>query len=386
VRAIPGRDLIAARDAASRREDFLQLLGEQTGGRPVVDSDDLEESVAEIFDEYGSYYLIGYETTNGEPDGKFRRLEVDVPGRDLDVRAKSGRWAPNQNSAVENNGPKEIRCLFDCWHQPPPPSDFHLVGLTPTQPLRMRAALYPVARAAAPAGEPSTAVEIAAVLTVRMPAVIRPADDTLTIVRTAYDASGRASAPVQSQLTRHLEPELGDETRYEVFSRFSLPPGRHQVRFNATSRVADDSGSVIVDVDVPDLSRAGVAMSAIVLGSVPGASRHDPLASLLPIVPTTARDFAPGDRVMAVVRLFPGDAAPTFAVEIDVRVVDATDRVAIEMPSSTVPSESFAVDRSAEYAMELPLSKLKAGLHLLSITATFDRSRIVRRDLVFRVR
>ena len=38
------------------------------------------------------------------------------------------------------------------------------------------------------------------------------------------------------------------------------------------------------------------------------------------------------------------------------------------------------------YTMDLPLASLKPGLHLLSITATFERSRIVRRDLVFRVR
>ena len=143
VRVIPGRDLVDARDSASRRHDFLELLGEQTGGRPVVDSDDLEEVGGRDF--RGVPFVLPHrlQTTNGEPDGKFRRLDVDVPGRDLDVRAKSGRWAPNKDSAVENNGPKQIRCLFDCWHQPPPPSDFQLVGLSPTQPLRVRAALYP---------------------------------------------------------------------------------------------------------------------------------------------------------------------------------------------------------------------------------------------------
>ena len=158
------------------------------------------------------------------------------------------------------------------------------------------------------------------------------------------------------------------------------------MRFNATSRVADDSGSVIVDIDVPDLSRGGAALSAIVLGNAPTASRSDPLAALLPIVPTTARDFAQGDQVRALVKLFPGDAEPTVPVEMDVRIVDANDQVVVEMPPSSVPLEAFSVDRSAEYATDLPLAKLKAGLHLLSITATFDRGRIVRKDLVFRVR
>jgi hypothetical protein len=72
ARLTPGRDLIAARQSASVRHDFLELLAEQTGGRPVTDNDDLEAAVAGIFEEYGSYYLLGYETTNGDPDGKFR--------------------------------------------------------------------------------------------------------------------------------------------------------------------------------------------------------------------------------------------------------------------------------------------------------------------------
>ena len=77
------------------------------------------------------------------------------------------------------------------------------------------------------------------------------------------------------------------------------------------SRAADDSGSVIVDIDVPDLSRAGATASADrARERLRADSRNDPLAALLPIVPTTARDFAQGDRVIALVKLFPGDAEP----------------------------------------------------------------------------
>ena len=384
VRAEPGRDLIAARDAAHARHDFLKLLGEQTGGQAVYDQDDLEASVAEIMEEYGSYYLIGYETTNGAPDGKFRRIDVDVPGRDVLVRAKSGRWAPNEGSVVDSSGPRSIRCLFECWHEPPKPSDFHLVGLEPAQPLRLRAALYPLSPSGAAAGQASNAVDVAAVITVRMPAVLRSVEDMLTVVRTEYDAAGRGSAPQQMQVVRSLAPEQGDVTEYDVLMRFPLAPGRHRVRFNAASRVADDSGSVNVEVEVPDLSRAGASASAIVLGSAQAASGAE-LAALLPIVPITARSFVASDRVTAFVRLFAGDA-PAGPVAIETKIVDADDRLAIDLPRSTIPAAAFGDARSADYTLDLPLAQLKAGLHLLSITATFDPGRIVRRDVVFRVR
>jgi VWFA-related protein len=381
VRMQPGRDLIDARAIATRRHDFLELLGEQTGGRPVTDSDDLEASLAEIFDEYGSYYLIGYETTNGDPDGKFRRLDVDVPGRDVTVRTKSGRWAPETGSAIAADGPRAVTCVFECWHAQPAPSSFHLSGLMPNQPLRVRAAVYPLAAARGA----TVSADVAAVLTVRLPAVLRPADETLTLVRTSYDEDGVSSRPVQDTYQRRLEPGAGDETRYDVWTRFTLPPGRHQIRFNATSRLADASGTVIADVEVPDFTRAGPSLSAIVLGARTAAAGN-PLADMLPIVPTTVRDFTRADRVAALVRLGAGESLPAGPVHMTTRVLGADDREAAVIPPATIAAEAFAATGQAEYLVDLPLAGLPSGLHLLSMTATFDDSRIVRRDVVFRVR
>jgi VWFA-related protein len=386
VRAVPARDLIDARRWAKVRHDFLETLGEQTGGRPIVDSDDLEASIAEVFEEYGAYYLIGYETTNPAPDGKFRRLDVEVRGRDADVRTTSGRWAPDKDRTIAATGPRAGGfCVLDCFHEPPPASDFQLVGLTPLSPLRVRAAVYPIARSASPAGA-SNLVELAAVLTVRLGTVLRAASDTLTLIRTTHAADGRSSPPGQETFTRSIEPGPRDEARYDVWSRFSLPPGRHQVRFNATSRAADASGSVIVDVDVPDLSRPVPTASPVVLGERPSPDREHPLAALLPVVPTTLRDFTTADRVSAFVRLFGGEAEPERPVVVTARILDADSAEVFAAAPVSFSPDAFVADRSAGYALDLPLSSLKSGLHLLSITAAFDDTLLVRRDLVFRVR
>jgi VWFA-related protein len=387
VRLEPGRDLIAAREIATRRHDFLKLLGEQTGGRPVVDSDDLEASVADILHEYGSYYLIGYETTNGDPDGKFRRLDVEVAGRDdLILRTKSGRWAPNEESVVAEHGPRAVTCLLECWHEQPAASEFHLAGLMPNQPLRLRAAVYPMTRAtgALPPGS-GGAIDVAAVLTVRLSAVLRQVEDTVTLVRTAYDADGKGSPPVQEMFVRRVDPGGGDETRYDIFTRFSLEPGRHHVRFHATSRLADMSGSVFVEVDVPDTARGSASASSIVLGRR-STERQDPLAGLVPVVPVTERDFTKADVVTAFVRLHAGSAEPGRAVEVAARIVGADDRELLELPPAVIAPDAFSETRDADYLLDLPLSRLPSGLHLLSLTATFDERRVLRRDLVFRVR
>jgi len=385
ARLVPARDLMAARGNAQVRHDFLELLTEQTGGHPVVASDDIDGQISDIFEEYSSYYLLGYETTNGDPDGKFRRLEVEVNRKDVEVRTKIGRWAPDKNSVVDSNGPRSAGCFVDCYAAPPRGSEVELTGLRPYQPLKVRAVVYPIARAAPGSPNAPGNVDVAAAITIRLPALVRPVEERLTLTRITYDAAEKGSPPVQEFFTRQLEPTGGDETQYDILSRFSLPPGRHEVRFSASSRIANVSGSVNVEIEVPDLTRTAATASTIVLGR-PDPGREDLLAALIPVVPTTARDFTASDRVTAFLRFFTGGSDPAAPVEIATRLLRSDGTDAAEIPPATLAPDAFNATHSADYSLGLPLANLKAGLHLLSVTATFDQSRVVRRDLVFRIR
>src|SRR5207245_1300290 len=65
------------RDLPVTRE-FMQIVAENTGGESAYTPEKLDSAIATIFDQSSSYYLIGYQTTNGRPDGKFRKVEVKV--------------------------------------------------------------------------------------------------------------------------------------------------------------------------------------------------------------------------------------------------------------------------------------------------------------------
>jgi len=88
-----------------------------------------------------------------------------------------------------------------------------------------------------------------------------------------------------------LTPEAGDELRYEIQQQLTLPPGHHQVRLNATSKVVEKSGSVYAEVEVPDFTRSPLSTTGIILGTPPidGVPRTDVLSSLVPVVPVSAR-------------------------------------------------------------------------------------------------
>jgi Ca-activated chloride channel family protein len=78
-----------------RKEDKeIKRLAEETGGRAffTADLNELKERLTEIARELR--YLISYEPTNGNYDGKFRQVEVKLPRhKALKIRARKGYMA-----------------------------------------------------------------------------------------------------------------------------------------------------------------------------------------------------------------------------------------------------------------------------------------------------
>ena len=59
-----------------RSQDTLYALAGDTGGKALLDYNDLATGIAEAKKSVSSYYILGYYTTNTEPDGKFRRIKL----------------------------------------------------------------------------------------------------------------------------------------------------------------------------------------------------------------------------------------------------------------------------------------------------------------------
>jgi Ca-activated chloride channel homolog len=77
-----------------RKEDKdLKRLAEETGGRAFFTAEviELEKSLTQITRELRNQYIIAYEPTNNNYDGKERRIEVKLPNhKGLRVRTKTG--------------------------------------------------------------------------------------------------------------------------------------------------------------------------------------------------------------------------------------------------------------------------------------------------------
>ena len=169
-----------------------------------------------------------------------------------------------------------------------------------------------------------------------------------------------------------------------MYQRLTLPPGRYELRLNATSAYLERSGTVYADLEVPDFTRSAISMSAFVVGSRAQA-REDALAPIVPVVPTTSRNFDPNENLIAFLRVFQGGASSVLPVAMTAKLLDASDAVVLDV-TATLPASAFDTTRAAPFEVELPLARLSHGPHLLSVTATLASGANVRRDLVFRVR
>jgi len=88
----------------SQHVTVIEDLAEVTGGRAFFpDSvDELEDICSRIAVELKNQYVLGYHSTNGAKDGKWRkiRLKVDPPKgmSNLSVRGKTGYYAERLNT------------------------------------------------------------------------------------------------------------------------------------------------------------------------------------------------------------------------------------------------------------------------------------------------
>lgn len=81
------------------RRNALYDMAAATDGQAVLDAGDVGKAMQKVFADVGSYYLLGYYSTNQKLDGRFRRIRVEVKRPDTDVRARPGYLAPTEAEA-----------------------------------------------------------------------------------------------------------------------------------------------------------------------------------------------------------------------------------------------------------------------------------------------
>jgi hypothetical protein len=355
--------------------EYLRTIAENTGGRAVVNDNDPERHVPALLLESSSYYLLGFEPAAKAADGRFHRIQVHVNGRDVQIRARSGFYAP---TAKDRKTPARAVA--------PASLDAAIGGQLPSADLPLQVSVAPFAD-----GNRKAALAIALSVTQRANAAgrepvarITKATATVDVLAAAFDSQGRSWGSRRLTVRVGLKPAGAGDLRYEVLPRLPIPPGRYELRLAVRTEDAR-SGSVYTFVDVPEFTREPLSLSGLVLGATPSvvAAPADAYSGLLPIVPTARRDFAPTDRVTAFLRVYQGGSRALAPAIMTTRLVDARN----ERISETVRKldvAAFEKTRSFDDRFDLPVRSLRPGEYLLTVDVAVD-GKTAQRTLRFRV-
>ncbi|MGH9803183.1 MAG: VWA domain-containing protein, partial [Blastocatellia bacterium] len=98
--ALAGARMRIENSSIEADRDGLNALAEDTGGKAIFNNNDLNIGLQRVLDDTESYYLLAFEPEVSYRDGRFRKLEIKVPGHpELKVRTRKGYFAPDDKAA-----------------------------------------------------------------------------------------------------------------------------------------------------------------------------------------------------------------------------------------------------------------------------------------------
>lgn len=239
-------------------QDTLYALASDTGGKAMFDSNDLTEGILHAQRALSSYYIIGYYTSNTNPDGKFRRIKLslnDVMQANLGYR--QGYFASKQFAKFTASD-KE-RQLEDALMLPDPITDLTIAMEVDYFQLNRAEYFVPVV-VKIPGRELALAKRGGAEHTL------------IDFVGEVKDSFGTTISNVRDK----VNVKLSDATAAELATKpieydtgFTLLPGKYELKLLARDSETGRIGTYQTDFTIPNLNKVDkrIAISSVVLSS-----------------------------------------------------------------------------------------------------------------------
>jgi VWFA-related protein len=355
-------------DSNFSSQETLSTVAEDTGGKAFLDSNDFSGVFNKVQEDTAAYYLLGYKSSNPARDGRYRRIEVkaDLPG--VKVEHRSGYYAPKDFTHFTRDDREQQ--IVDEMTSELPSTDLSVF---------LSAAYFRM-------DENKYYVPVSLVVPGSEIPFTRASDKdkaTLDIAGLIRDQNNRAVGNVRDTIKLAVE-ETQDVRRKHVQynTGFILGPGRYHVKFVVRENQTGRIGSFEADITVPDLKRAPVKVSSVVVGAQinPSARRRGPN----PLVRDT------GELIPRVTNVFSADQHLYFYYEVyePAREKEATGKPGIRVLTSiqffngkvktyetplVEAKELNAPERKAAvFQFDVPLSQLRPGFYTCQVNVIDD--------------
>ncbi|HKE84000.1 MAG TPA: VWA domain-containing protein [Vicinamibacterales bacterium] len=313
ARIVEDRDSTITLAMSERDADGARSIAADTGGSVVMGTN-LLAGMRRIAAEGRSYYLLGYSPVNTKRDGKFRKIEVTVNRRDVEVRARGGYYAASDNEPPPSSPDKldpAVRAALDAPFG------------TPGIPLRVESHVL----APQPDGTVSTLLFAEADLApLRLRQFLGAYSGKIDSYVLVHDRNRGALQRDERLIELDLPPAAFEQTLQTglpIRRDFLLKPGRYQATLLLRDRASGLIGSVRHEFSVPGVDQFRISTPLVTDVLAPPANGQPPRP-----VPTTRRAFGAGGRIYAGFDVFgaakDASGAPRVSVGYSVRRPDGT--------------------------------------------------------------
>jgi len=375
-----GTGILTGTSQAGRRATFndsqetLSTLASDTGGKALLDSNDLTLGIRQAQEDIRSYYIIGYYSTNPATDGKYRRVQIKLASNaqaKLDYRKGyyAGKTFAKFTSADKERQLEEALTLGD------PVSEL---------PLALEVDYFRVAKD-----------RYFIPISVKLPGSSigfskKGANQTnsLDFIGQVRDSTGHLVGGVRDQITVKLNEANAaqiDRRYMQYDSGLTLASGNYSLTFLAREGLTGKMGTFETKFTVPDLN-AGKALrvSSVILSSqreavtaaVGAADNNKKLLTNHPlvqdgqkVVPSITRVFRKDQTLYVYFEVYDPSIDPdqkTSNVYAAIELLQGARKVFTSRP---VRVDKLTTSRPgvAPFSFEIPLNRLQPGEYISQV-------------------
>ena len=253
-------------------QETLGTLASDTGGKFFGDSNDFAPAFQQVQHDTEAYYIVGFRSTNLARDGSYRHLTVKLNRSDAKLEYRPGYYAPAdfQHSKTED---REAQ-LTEQLRSDLPATDVSVY---------LQALYFRVA-------DGKYFVPVSLIVPGSQIPFLKNGDKdkaNLDVLGQVKNAQGIAVGNIRDTVKLALDASLGVKQKNIQYSTgFTLAPGRYHLKFVVRENQTGLMGSFETDLNVPDLKKAPLKLSSIVLASqrVPNTARPAKGAEQNPLV------------------------------------------------------------------------------------------------------
>lgn len=364
-------------------QETLTTLAGDTGGKAFLDTNDLGQVFDRVQRDTSVYYVVGYKSNNPLRDGHFRRIEVKVNRPGLKLEYRKGYYAPKDFKHF--NAEDKDRQMQDELASDLPSTDVAVY---------MAASYFRL-------DEGRFYIPVSLVVPGSQIPFTKGGDKDKATIDVMGEVQDELKRPVGSvRETVKLSLDASQEVQrknVQYTTGFVLAPGKYHFKFVVRENESGRIGSFETDFTIPDIRKAPLKMSSVVLASQRRENTKKGQNPLVrdgsEVIPNIAHVFTPDQHLFLFYEVYEPakdktptpapastdakDKAPAPAIKNPIHLLTSIQFFngkikAFETPLVEARQLNAPERKAAVFQFDVPLAQLKPGFYTCQVSVIDD--------------